>query len=101
MDQQHSARHRHVWVTTRAGIPWKAGAVGALIGTLASAGLTTVGWLGTLAVLIVTGLFHLARERSRRLTLSAAIESAKPGTLVLDRRRGRTLMVLKPFDTRP
>jgi hypothetical protein len=43
----------------------------------------------------------LARERSRRLTLKTAIDSAQPGTLVLDRHRGRTLVVVKPFDPRP
>lgn len=75
--------------------------MGALISKLASTDLTAVGWLGVIAVLVVTWLFCLTRERSRRLTLTSAIDRAQPGTLVLDRRRGRTLMVLKPFDTRP
>lgn len=75
--------------------------VGVWISKLAAADLTPLGWIGLLAVLSLTGLFMLARERSRRLTLKTAIDSAQPGTLVLDRHRGRTLVVVKPFDPRP
>lgn len=32
--------------------------------------------------------------------MTATVRSADPGTFVVDRRRGRTLTVLKPFDVR-
>jgi uncharacterized protein (DUF58 family) len=77
----------------------RVGTLSLLIG-LGAAGLTWLGWLGVAGMLTLTGLFNLAQERARRRTLTATVRSAEPGTFVVDRRRGRTLTVLKPFDVR-
>jgi hypothetical protein len=71
-----------------------------LLATLVKADLTWVGWLGVTMMLTWSGLFVLAWERARRQTLVAAVRAAEAGTVVFDRRRGRTLMVLKPADRR-
>jgi hypothetical protein len=73
--------------------------VGLLIG-LGTTDLTWHGWLGVAGVLTSIGLFILARERAQRRTLTAMVKSAGPGTFAMDRRRGRTLTVLKPVETR-
>lgn len=68
--------------------------VGTLISRLATADLTALGWAGLLAAIGLAGLFELVREWSRRLTLKAAVKHASPGMFLLDRRRGRTLMII-------
>lgn len=69
-----------------------------LLTILAKAELTWLDWMGVTMVLTLSGLFTLARERARRQTLTAAVRVAEAGTVVVDRRRGRTLMVVKPVD---
>jgi hypothetical protein len=68
---------------------------------LAMADKTWQGWLGVAGLLTLMGLLTLAHERAMRHTLTSLVASAEPGTFVMDRRRGRTLVVLKPFDVRP
>ena len=76
------------------------GDVGVLM-KLAVADPTWVDYVSVAGLLILSGLFILARERSRRHTLISMIRSTSPGTFVVDRRRGHTLMIARPPDLRP
>ena len=63
---------------------------------LVTANLTVTGWLGTALMMIVLSVHAVVCEAARRATLTAVIERCGPGTCVLDRRRGRTILVVRP-----
>ena len=68
---------------------------------LVTANLTLTGWVGTALMMTLLVARSAVCEAMRKATVTAVIERSEPGTYVVDRRRGRTILVVKPPTVAP